>query len=250
MFLEEIQQLLLLLTRGDVVEIVCCVIVTHLIMNDVYKKYGVRWYTISYCGALFITITWLLSYKIISSLLFIAALVQFIVHIHNPQTSVAVIPSMATSEQNNWIETIIALSIQAFHENISLTWIIDHEERLHEFLHAEINLQVYIVSKLSHIIFNTIDATTKTSTLWVNRHGYIIGINPYKGTTKTTPTLNDITMWSKQNGLIMIQSYAQKRMYTVVHKGIVRENLSSHHAYNTIKQILTPQEPIHTQELT
>jgi hypothetical protein len=228
---------------------VCTIIITHKALHAVYKKYGVHSYTLVYCTAVGITTSWIVSYKIISSVLVIAALCAVTISLLSTQHYVPAPAVIPHKENNNWIETIMSLSIQAFHEAISLTWIIDYEERLHELLYTELQLQLYLTPKVSTIIFNTLNPTTKTSVLWINKHGYIIGINPCKGTTQETPTLSDITLWSKQKGVIVIQSYAQKRTYTVVHNGMTRDNLSSHHAFHMIKQILTPNSVIPTQEL-
>lgn len=275
MFLYELQKIIICLHQHDFIEMSFCVIITHALLHTIYSTHGTRWYTISYCTALCIVTTWILSYKVTGSVIFMAAITQTLLRMLESHHYVPAPTTATAPEPTNWIETMVSLSIQAFHEDISLTWIIDCEEQLHTFLRAEITLNVYIVPKLSTIIFNTIDTTTKTSVLWVNRYGYIIGINPTslklrragptssllhrtihnsapnsEGTVQETPTLSDITTWSKQNGIIMLQSYSQKRMYAVVHKGIVRDNLSSHHAYHIIKQILTPQPVIRTQELT
>jgi hypothetical protein len=179
----------------------------------------------------------------------IAIGIRWALRIVAPQDSSSLLLPDTTIEQTSWIEHMIALTIQAFHEDISLTWIIDFDEQLHPLLHAELSLQVYIVPKLHQIIFNTIDLATKTSTLWVNQHGCIIGINPYKEPSKTMPLRDDLIVWSKQKRLLVLQSYAQKRMYSIMHKGTVRDNLSSHHAYHMIKHILTPQHNTHAQEL-
>ena len=136
------------------------------------------------------------------------------------------------------LKQFFSLSIQAFHENVSLIWIIDTHEQLHEILHAEITLHAYLVPKLSDMIIHTVNPNALVNVLWVNKSGYLIGINPYKGLTNEIPSHSDIIAWSKQKKIIMIQSHAQKRMYSLVHDGAVRENLSSHHAYHTVKHIL------------
>lgn len=247
--LPKFHAILLCLTRYDLLEIACCIGITHSALHLIYKKQGAQWYTISYFYALGIIISWLCSYKIISAMLLLGgAIIKTMFSLPTQHIPAALLPTQNTPEKSSWIENMIALSIQGFHEDISLTWIIDYAEQLHDTLYAEISLHVYTVPKLSHIVFNTIDPHTRTTMLWVNRQGYIIGINPQKGSTSIIPSSLDMVLWSKNKGAIILQSYAQKRSYSVVHNGTLKDNLSSHHAYHLMKQILLPQQTTHLQE--
>lgn len=232
-----LSNLLMQLTPHDLIEILCCIMITHAILQGVYLKHGHFWYTVSYFYTLSIITSWLLSYHIMSVMLWCGSICAAALYFPvRSQTTIT--PSRPSLENNSWLEHIIALSIQGFHEDISLTWIIDYAGELSNILHAEISLHVYTVPKLSTIIFHTIDPHTRTSTLWVNEHGYIIGINPYKGITNTIPSADDMLMWSMHKGVIILQSHAPKRSYSIMHKGMVKDNLSSHHTYHLMKNLL------------
>lgn len=229
-------------TPWDWCELLASIGITYYLTTQVYKKYGTTTYvTVVSLAGLFL-LALLTEHALTATLL-----VLFAAGLYGTQA-----PTYATAQRMHsehvpvspsskaWIDPIIAISIEAFHNGISCTWIIETDHSLLSVLRTDVPLNAPLSPKLGPLLGKIMNAHTP-NILWVNNAGYIVGLNP------TAPT--SLIELSTTHNILLITTHAASKTYTMWHKNTVREHIASHHMYQIMKHIFSAQHNVLKEEL-
>lgn len=151
-------------------------------------------------------------------------------------------------EVADWQEQLIRASLHAINNNKQLICAIEHRADLNPFLYAPLVFNTPLSQNLITFLIDSAGFDQK-KILWCNAHGKLIGINgewqvtPHE--TWQTQSVTELPTW-KQDALLMtlktdtiiFKADPSKRVFDVVIKGTVYENLAAHQVLMLFKKHL------------
>jgi hypothetical protein len=157
-------------------------------------------------------------------------------------------PSSFTEQNSDWLEHLMRATLQSINNNRSIVCIIQNQTNLEFFLDVP-----FIFNSPLHQ--NTISLLMESNTfdqhkmIWCTTTGILVGINATYKLENNTILEHEkkIPLW-QQNALLMtlktdtiiFKADASKRLFDIVIKGTLFENLSASHALALIQKHITP----------
>lgn len=150
-----------------------------------------------------------------------------------------------------WIDYLMRICLQAMHNNISLTCIIEQSDSLRSVLHTDLELNIPLQSGILEML---IKAPTFSSErlIWLNDQGIIIGINATW--QKSTPVLSaynnehtliqETVLYSAHTDALFITTDLSTHDFTMIVAGNIYRAITAPIVINSIKKYVNDKKSI------
>lgn len=214
------------------------------------KQHNLIIYFYSYCSIF--CFSWLLDLAIINQFLInstpIIVFLFVIIHQDILQKNFVSFynkPFSFSHEADDWLENLLRSCLHAINNNKQLIVLIEHGSDLKPFLKTDFIFNSIIAQKLLTLLIDS-NCFDQQKMVWCTSQGKLIAINAeWVSNISITSKTKDIPTW-QQDALLMtlktdtiiFKADSSKRLFDIVVKGELFENISAHNAVLFIKKQL------------